>query len=272
MPTRRPGRRTRHLNAAKGRKERRVLHPVGRHRARDERLPGVRPRRVPRQGDPAPVRRPRVEQLHQVLRAALHGLRHQEADLDVVRARQQPRGDLLPADAVRDGRPEVRRDQDPRQRQEVRAGAEGHQRRRRHQHRRPPVGVPRRRRRLPQRRGDGAARRGRHRHHQPAVQPLPPVRRLARRGRQEVRGDRQQNAITYNGDLPAHQGEPMWWKGATGNSTDMVFGVPKGDRDERSPRPRSSAIHQTTSATTRGWATRAGSPTSTTVDATNRCS
>ncbi len=79
-----------HLGAAKAGQERRVLHPVGRHRARDERLPGVRPRRLPRQGDPASVRRPGVDQLHQVLRAALHGLRPQEADLDVVRARQQP--------------------------------------------------------------------------------------------------------------------------------------------------------------------------------------
>ena len=33
------------------------------------------------------------------------------------------------------------------------------------------------------RRGDGAARRGRHRHHQPAVQPVPPVRDVAGRGR-----------------------------------------------------------------------------------------
>ena len=45
---------------------------------------------------------PEWSQLRQVLRAALHGLRPQEAHLDVVRPRQQPGGELLPADAVRD--------------------------------------------------------------------------------------------------------------------------------------------------------------------------
>ena len=51
-----------------------------------------------------------------------------------------------------------------------------------------------------------SARRGRHRHHQPAVQPLPRVRRLARRGRQEVLDHRQQQRDHLHGRLPAHQG------------------------------------------------------------------
>ena len=158
--------------------------------------------------DPAAVRRPRVEQLRQVLRPALHGLRPQEAHLDVVRPRQQRRPTSTTSHPVRDREPRVRRHQDPSQRQEVRPGSEGHQRRRRHQHRRPPVGVPRRRRRLPQPRGHGAARRGRHRHHQPAVQPVPGVRRLARRGRQEVLDHRQHERRHLQRDLPAHQGQP----------------------------------------------------------------
>ena len=46
-----------------------------------------------------------MEQLHEVLRAALHGLRPQEADLDVVCARQQPGEHQLPADPVRVEKP-----------------------------------------------------------------------------------------------------------------------------------------------------------------------
>ena len=72
--------------------------------------------------DPAAVRRPGVEQLHQVLRPALRGLRPQEADLDVLRARQQPGGSSTtsrPCSRPRD--PQFDADQDARQRQEVRA-------------------------------------------------------------------------------------------------------------------------------------------------------
>jgi len=39
--------------------------------------------------DPAPVRRPGVVQLREILRAPLHRLRSQEAHLHVVRSRQQ---------------------------------------------------------------------------------------------------------------------------------------------------------------------------------------
>ena len=82
------------------------------------------------------------------------------------------------------------------------------------------------------------------------------------------------NAITYNEVFPLIKSNELW-KGATANSTDMVFGVPKGAHGEPTPigsRPRSSAIRQTTNVTTRGSGTRAGSPTSTTGDVTNRCS
>ena len=37
------------------------------------------------------------------------------------------------------------------------------------------------------------------------------------------------NAITYNEVFPLIMANKLW-KGATANSTDMVFGVPKGTR------------------------------------------
>ena len=130
--------------------------------------------------------------------------------------------------------------------------AEGHQRRRRHQHRRPPVGVPRGRRRLPQRRGDGAARRGRHRHHQPAVQPLPRVRRLARRGRQEVLDHRQpeRRSPTRRSSRSSRRTSCGWARRLPAPTWCSAFRrlhvtTPIGSR------PRGSAIRRTTNVTTR---------------------
>ena len=162
----------------------------------------------------------------------------------------------LPANTVRDRRPAVRRDQDPCERQEVRPGTEGRQRRRRRQHRRPPVGVPGGRRRLPQRRGHRAARRGRHRHHQPAVQPVP-IHRVACRRRKKFSIIGNNNAITYVEIFPLIK-ENRLWKGATVNSTDMVFGVPEGHPGDggRPLKAEGWATRRTKFATSRGWAIR----------------
>ncbi len=138
------------LERGEGRQERRVLHPVGRHRARDERVPRVRPGRVPREGRPAPVRRPRVEQLREVLRAALHGLRSQEADLDVVRAGQQPGREFYQPTLFETYDPQfdatkTRVNGKKFVLERIDINDDGVD-----QHRRSPVGVPRRRRGLPQ--------------------------------------------------------------------------------------------------------------------------
>ena len=81
------------------------------------------------------------------------------------------------------------------------------------------------------------------------------------------------NAITYKEVFPLIKATELW-KGATANNTDMVFGVPKGAelRVDRLKADEARLSGRRRASTTRGSGTRAGSPTSTTVDVTNRCS
>ena len=78
------------------------------------------------------------------------------------------------------------------------------------------------------------------------------------------------NATTYKEVFPRIQTNKLW-KGATANSTDMVFGVPKGTPVKKtdSDKPPGSDTPQMMPTTTRGLVTRAGSPISTTVAATS---
>ncbi len=81
------------------------------------------------------------------------------------------------------------------------------------------------------------------------------------------------NATTYVEIFPLIQANRLW-KGATANNTDMVFGVPKGFPIKEADRLKAERLGypSTTSTTSRAWATRAGSPTWTTVVGTSRCS
>ena len=189
-----------------GGQERRVLHAAPRHRGGDERLPRLRRGCVPREDGAAAVRRPGVEQLHALLRGAVPGPRGQAAHQHELRAGEQAVRGAMATDHLRDAQPALPpgtvaatgEDLHPRpRRQWGRAG----------RHRRHAVGLPRGRRRLPRRGGDGPARRRGHHRHQPPLLPLPGVPGVGRGRGAAVRHHREHQRDHLPGGVPADPGQ-----------------------------------------------------------------
>ena len=150
-----------------------------------------------------------MEQLHAVLRTEFPALRHTPPHIHQLRPRRQAgevRHTALALRRQRTGRPQVRHRQVADPRQDLRARPR-RERRQPHRHRRPALGLPRGRRRLPLARGNSTARGRRHHHHQPAVLALPRVPAVDHRRRQAVLHHRKHERYNLQGGVPADKGQ-----------------------------------------------------------------